>query len=159
MSDKHRLLPSWMTQKEKMKVKKKVNKEPLKKKEKRKTSRSVFYCMNEKELVEAALLFISESEDVMAVNPHKEEETSTSHVLTKPAMKTFIDSSSSETDLDISEVQTLPVHAGVPVNDGVPVHAGVEAQRREPDQHHSGFMDHEEEEEDDLQLVRDIFFS
>ncbi|XP_028307050.1 uncharacterized protein LOC114465912 isoform X2 [Gouania willdenowi] len=88
-----------------------------------------------------------------------EEETSTSHVLTKPAMKTFIDSSSSETDLDISEVQTLPVHAGVPVNDGVPVHAGVEAQRREPDQHHSGFMDHEEEEEDDLQLVRDIFFS
>ncbi|TMS06064.1 hypothetical protein E3U43_005314 [Larimichthys crocea] len=57
MSERHRALPPWMAKKEK----KAKGKEPLKSRRKPKTARAAFYCMNEKELVEAAASFLTSS--------------------------------------------------------------------------------------------------
>ncbi|XP_033181927.1 uncharacterized protein si:ch211-127m7.2 [Anabas testudineus] len=180
---RHRVLPSWMAKKQEK------EKESLTRRRKRKVARAVFYCMNEKELVEAAVSCLSNSgcEDVTVHTDHKvgnmagdaTVEHTSSNTNTKPVMEVLEEESSdchdalestyvSETDLDITEVETLPYSKS-------PQHQAPEGQRSEPVEDHSGVTDVEleaekteerpkmkgdsAEEEDALRLVREIFFS
>ncbi|XP_070764109.1 uncharacterized protein [Enoplosus armatus] len=188
MSGRHRALPSWMAKKEE-KVK---EKEPLKRRRKCKTARAAFYCMNEKELVEAAVSYLTSGacEDVAPLTHHKVEDKAvdasvkmrktpaSSKMIAKPV--TLEESSSdcgdaegttyvSETDLDITEVETVPFTKS-------PQSQGPEGQRPGPVQDHGGLMnvgleaekkeehsqmpaDAAEEDDDALRLVREIFFT
>ncbi|XP_049430304.1 uncharacterized protein si:ch211-127m7.2 isoform X2 [Epinephelus fuscoguttatus] len=177
MSDRHRALPSWMAKKEQ-----KVKKEPLKSLSKQKAARAVFYCMNEKELVEAAVSYLTtgaceDVEDKAAGTVVKmKENPAASKAIPKPV--TVVEESSdfgddldmtyvSETDLDITEVETLPYTTSPqtegpkgqrsgPVQDGCGlVNVGLEAEeKRERSQ-----MPTEAAEDDSLRLVREIFFT
>ncbi|GAA6228999.1 uncharacterized protein si:ch211-127m7.2 [Lates japonicus] len=189
MSERHRALPSWMAKKEE-KVKKK---EPLKSRRRQKVARAVFYCMNEKELVEAAVSYLTSGacEDVALLTDQKVEVTTgdttvkirekpaSSKTKAKPVTEALEEESSectddqemtyvSETDLDITEVETVPYTRSQQ-------HQGPESQGSGPAQDHSGPMNVEPEaekreersqmpadaaEEDDaLRLVREIFFT
>ncbi|KAG7217436.1 hypothetical protein INR49_021603 [Caranx melampygus] len=191
MSDKHRALPSWMTKKQEVK-----EKEPLKSRRKRKVARATFYCMNEKELVEAAVSFLTHGagEDVALLTDQKAEfwgkaEDTTVKIKEKPAsskakpkaVREAVEEEStdcseaqeetyiSETDLDVTEVETLPYTNSQRFQEP-------EAQRSGPVQDHSGAVisepaadkkeersqtitDAKEEEDDALRLVREIFFT
>ncbi|KAK5867527.1 hypothetical protein PBY51_012005 [Eleginops maclovinus] len=189
MAERHRALPTWMSKKEE-KVK---EKEPLKSKRKRKTARAVFYCMNEKELVEAAVSYLTNGACHNSAFPtdqkveDKEIDTTVkmrkSPAIIKTTVKPVIleeESSDSgealvsmyvsETDMDITDVETLPYtksqqhqgpegHRSGPVQDhSVPVNVELEAEEEEG---HSQVLAEavQEEEEDALRLVREIFFS
>ncbi|XP_049929111.1 uncharacterized protein si:ch211-127m7.2 isoform X2 [Epinephelus moara] len=177
MSDRHRALPSWMAKKDQ-----KVKKEPLKSLSKQKAARAVFYCMNEKELVEAAVSYLTtgaceDVEDKAAGTAVKmKENPAASKAIPKPV--TVVEESSdfgddldmtyvSETDLDITEVETLPYTTSPqtegpkgqrsgPVQDGRGlVNVGLEAEeKRERSQ-----MPTEAAEDDALRLVQEIFFT
>ncbi|XP_029290106.1 cell cycle regulator of non-homologous end joining [Cottoperca gobio] len=189
MSERHRALPPWMTKKQE----KGIKKEPLKSRRKRKTARDVFYCMNEKELVEAAVSYLTKSngacDDVALPTDQKvegkavdttvksRENPATSKTIAK--LGTLEEDSSdcgdapestdrvSETDLDMTEVETVPYTKS-------PQHHGPEGQRSGPVQDHGGLVNvglqteekqkhsqipAEEEEEDAFRLVREIFFT
>ncbi|XP_045893607.1 uncharacterized protein si:ch211-127m7.2 [Micropterus dolomieu] len=185
MSERHRALPSWMAKKKEQK-----EKEPLKRRGKRKTARAAFYCMNEKELVEAAVSYLTSGacEDVVLLTHQKakdkavdttvkmRENPASPEMIAKPVISeeessdcgdaqgtTYI----SETDLDITEVETVPYTKS-------PQHQRPEGQRSGPVQDHTGFMNNEmadkkeecsqtpadaAEEDDALRLVREIFFT
>ncbi|XP_035859217.1 uncharacterized protein si:ch211-127m7.2 isoform X1 [Sander lucioperca] len=187
MSERHRrALPPWMAKKEEN-----VKKEPLKSRRKQKTTRAAFYCMNEKELVEAAVSYLTNAAcaDVDLLTDQKVEDkavdnlvkirenTATSKAIAKPVTleeessdcgdaseKTYV----SETDLDITEVETLPYtkspqHQGPggqesgPVQDrGGLVNVGLEAEEKEE---HSQMPTEAAEEDDAMRLVREIFFT
>ncbi|KAM7396599.1 hypothetical protein PAMP_019632 [Pampus punctatissimus] len=189
MSEKHRVLPSWMSKKEKVK-----EKEPLKSRRKRKAARAAFYCMNEEELTEAAVLYLTNNgvcEDHVALLTDQQVEdktgdttvkmrrkTATSKTISKPVTEALKEESSdcgdaqesmyvSETDLDITEVQTVPYTE-------IPQHQGSQGQRSEPVQEHSSLvnvglqaekrethsqMPEDAVEDDALRLVREIFFT
>ncbi|XP_071357378.1 uncharacterized protein [Trachinotus anak] len=192
MSGRHRVLPSWMAKEEEVK-----EKEPLKSSRRRRVARAAFYCMNEKELLEAAASYLTSGacEDV-AVLPHQKvafqkkggdttvkirEKPASSKTKAKPVMEALEEESSdcsdaqemtyvSETDLDITEVETVPYTESQQ-------HRGLEAQRSGPVQNHSGVINveleaekreersqmpsdaGEEEDDDALRLVREIFFT
>ncbi|XP_022069404.2 cell cycle regulator of non-homologous end joining [Acanthochromis polyacanthus] len=172
MSEKRRALPVWMEKKQK-KVK-----EPLKSKRKRKTARSAFYCMNEEELLEAAVscLTSGDCEDAALRTDQQVEQKAVDTVKKKrkPAIShmtakrghlkeessdggddpdmTYV----SETDLDITEVEMVPYTTS-------PQHPGSTGQRSEPVQDHTD-LDAEKrkeqpQEDDALRLVREIFFT
>ncbi|KAM7414428.1 hypothetical protein PAMA_019311 [Pampus argenteus] len=186
MSEKHRVLPSWMSRQEKVK-----EKEPLKSRRKRKAARVAFYCMNEEELAEAAVSYLTNDgvcEDHVALltDQQVKEKTvmmmrkaaSSKMKMMKPATEALKEESSdcgdaqesmyvSETDLDITEVQTVPYTE-------IPQHQGSQGQRSEPVQDHSSLvnagqqtekrethlqMPEDAVEDDALRLVRDIFFT
>uniref|UniRef100_UPI0037E7FB8A uncharacterized protein n=1 Tax=Semicossyphus pulcher TaxID=241346 RepID=UPI0037E7FB8A len=172
MSERRRALPSWMAKKEG----KVTEKEPLKSTRKRKTARAVFYCMNEKELVEAAVSYLTNaaSEDVALLTDHKDEdkaEDSTREIREKPATsKTLTEALQedsfdcsdaqemtyvSETDVDITEVETVPYTRSSQ-------HQVPEGQRSGPEtkkEHSQKPANAAEEEDDALCLVRQIFFT
>ncbi|XP_059191976.1 uncharacterized protein si:ch211-127m7.2 [Centropristis striata] len=183
MSERHRALPPWMAKKEE----ETKEKQPLKSRRKPKTARAAFYCMNERELVEAAISYLTDRvcEDGALLTDQKAEEkaagttvkmrenAATSKMITKPASDALEESSGcgddpdltyvSETDLDITEVETVPYTKS-------PQHQASEGQRSQPVQNHGsnenvGLQDKEKEpaeaaEEDDaLRLVREIFFT
>ncbi|KAK5902384.1 hypothetical protein CesoFtcFv8_007641 [Champsocephalus esox] len=196
MAQRHRALPTWMSKKEE-KVK---ENEPLKSKRKRKTARAVFYCMNEQELVEAAVSYFTNGACDDGALPtdqkveDKEVDTTVKMRKSPAILKTtvkpvIIEESSdsgdaldstyvSETDMDITEVETLPYtkgeqHQGAegqrsgPVQDhSIPVNVELDTEEKEK---HSQVLaevaeedEEEEEDEDDddaLRLVRDIFFT
>lgn len=144
MSEKHRALPPWMVKKEE-KVKKK---EPVKSRRKRKIARAAFYCMNEKELLEAAVSYLTTCEDVTLLT---DQEKISKAVTSEETCHV------SETDLDVTEVETVPSTKSLQLQTA-------EGQRSGKVKHHGGLVnvgeDVEEEEEDDaLQLVREIFFT
>ncbi|AWP08584.1 putative modulator of retrovirus infection -like isoform 2 [Scophthalmus maximus] len=182
MSDRHRALPSWMSNEDKVKEKK----EPLPQRSKRTCARSVFYCMNEKELVEAAVSYLTDGacgDRVALRTGHKvvseKAEDITVKTRMKPASskteaKSVTEESSdcgdaqettyiSETDLDTTEVETV-AHAesrprrapegqmSGPVQDP----AKPEPEKREEPPQTSADV---AEEDDDLRLVREIFFT
>lgn len=188
MSDRHRALPSWMAKKEQ-----KVKKEPLKSLSKQKAARAVFYCMNEKELVEAAVSYLTTGacEGVSLLTDHKvedkaagtavkmKENPAASKAIPKPV--TVVEESSdfgddldmtyvSETDLDITEVETLPYTTSPqtegpqgqrsgPVQDGCGlVNVGLEAEEKK-ERSQMPTEATEAAEDDSLRLVREIFFT
>ncbi|XP_056273090.1 uncharacterized protein si:ch211-127m7.2 isoform X1 [Pseudoliparis swirei] len=192
MSERHRALPSWMAKKEE-KVK---EKEPLKRRSKRKAARAAFYCMNEKELVDAAVSYHT-NEDVALptglqvalflcfIHLQVEDQAAASTVNLRGNSATSKERAKlltleeepsdcedalemtyvSETDTDITEVQTVPyTHS--------PLHQGPEGQRSGPEQDRGGLVsigleaeekeEHSQlpaEEDDSLRLVRDFFFT
>ncbi|XP_040893329.1 uncharacterized protein si:ch211-127m7.2 [Toxotes jaculatrix] len=191
MSGRPRALPPWM-EKKKQEVKKK---EPLENnssmRRKRKAARAVFYCMNEKELVEAAVSFLTNGtcEDVALLTDQKVEAGDTtvkvrenpvsSKITAKPVIEALVEESSdcsdalemtyvSETDLDITEMETVPYTKSQQQQEP-------EGQRSGPVQDHSGLLNAEleaekrekhlqvpadaAEEDDALRLVREIFFT
>ncbi|TKS73357.1 hypothetical protein D9C73_007435 [Collichthys lucidus] len=180
MSERHRALPPWMAKKEE-KVK---GKEPLKSRRKAKTARAAFYCMNEKELVEAAVSFLTSSacEDAVLRTGQKVKDITVKMTENPCSSKTTVklvtleESSDccdapekthvSETDSDITEVETVPY-----INSSQ--QQGPEGQRSGPLQEHGDLMkaglDAEKkekhipvdatEEDDPLRLVREIFFT
>ncbi|XP_035859218.1 uncharacterized protein si:ch211-127m7.2 isoform X2 [Sander lucioperca] len=171
MSERHRrALPPWMAKKEEN-----VKKEPLKSRRKQKTTRAAFYCMNEKELVEAAVSYLTNAAcaDVDLLTDQKVEDKAIAKPVTleeessdcgDASEKTYV----SETDLDITEVETLPYtkspqHQGPggqesgPVQDrGGLVNVGLEAEEKEE---HSQMPTEAAEEDDAMRLVREIFFT
>lgn len=178
----HRELPSWMTKN------KGKEKEPLKSQRKRKAARAIFYCMNEKELVEAAVSFLTNGEDVAILADHKIADGpggTTVKIREKPASsktkaEAVEEESSdcrdaqemayvSETDYDITEMERVPYTKS-------PQYQRPEGQRSGPLQDHSGLRitdpeakkrqqhsqmpaDTTEEEDDALRLVQEIFFT
>ncbi|XP_069385050.1 uncharacterized protein [Paralichthys olivaceus] len=179
MSENHRTLPTWMS-----------NKDTVKEKSgsKSKVTRSVFYCMNEEELLEAAVSYLTSTACQGAALPldHKvgdkavdttvmiREKPASSKTKAKPAVEALEEESSdcpdaqevtyiSETDLDITEVETLPYTKG----------QGLRGQRSGPVQGPGGLLNPEldpdrpversqtpaDAEDDGLQLVREIFFT
>ncbi|XP_076589564.1 uncharacterized protein LOC143322322 [Chaetodon auriga] len=181
MSGRHRALPSWMAKKEE-KVK---EKEPLRSRRRRKTARAAFYCMNERELVEAAVSYLTNAacDDAAlpadrkvadrAVDPSVKMKEIPSKTTVKPVTEAFEEASSdcgdarettcvSETDVDMTEVEKVPGPRSLqPLGPG--------GQRSEPVQDHGGVMNvgleaekkqaHAAEEDDALRLVREIFFT
>ncbi|XP_038155882.1 cell cycle regulator of non-homologous end joining-like [Cyprinodon tularosa] len=186
MAEKQRELPSWMTKKEAKKVKENA---PMKSQRTRKAARAVFYCMNEAELVEAAVSFLTEGSSEDATTPlhqqagrkakspsAKEGHSGTAGMTSELVMLPLGEESSdccedlettyvSETDLDITEVETVPytrnsqhpepgeersgsTQGGCePMKDSVP--AENESEQQKP----------AEEEDDAFRLVREIFFT
>lgn len=189
MSERHRALPPWMSKKEE-KVK---EKEPLKTRRKRKAARAAFYCMNEKELVEAAVSYLANcarEDHVALLTDQKVEDktgdnivkmsvkTAASKSITKPVIEASEEESSdcgddqestyvSETDLDMTEVQTVPYteipqhqrsegqSSGLAQDHSSLVSAGLQAEKREA---HSQKPE-DAVEDDALRLVREIFFT
>ncbi|KAM9351832.1 uncharacterized protein ABDE67_006680 [Symphorus nematophorus] len=190
MSERHRALPAWMAKKE-QKVK---EKEPLKSRRKKKTARAAFYCMNEKELVEAAVSYLSNAacEDVVLKTDRKvehkaadtavemKEDAAASKTAVKPGTDALEEESTdcgdaeeemtyvSETDLDITEVETLPYtrsprrqdpegpRSGLARDHSGVMNVGLEAEKKEE---HSRMPADAAEEDDSLRLVREIFFT
>ncbi|CAK6968973.1 uncharacterized protein si:ch211-127m7.2 [Scomber scombrus] len=189
MSERHRALPSWMSKKQETEK----QKEPLKSRRKRNAARAVFYCMNEKELTEAAVSYLTNRacEDHVTLHTSQQVEdktgdttvkmrvkTAASKTIAEPVMEALEEESLdcvdaqemtyvSETDLDITEVQTVPYTE-------IPQHQGSEGQRSEPVQDHSGPVNaglqaekgetqaqtpEDAVEDDSLRLVREIFFT
>ncbi|XP_070828728.1 uncharacterized protein [Chaetodon trifascialis] len=181
MSERHRALPSWMAKKEE-KVK---EKESLKSRRRRKTARAAFYCMNERELVEAAVSYLTNAacEDAAlpadlkvadrAVDPSVKMKEIPSKATVKPVTEVLEEASSdcgdaqettyvSETDVDMTEVEKVPYTRS-------PQHQGPGGQRSEPVQDHGGVMnvglepekkqERAAEDDDALRLVREIFFT
>uniref|UniRef100_A0A087YJB1 Modulator of retrovirus infection homolog n=1 Tax=Poecilia formosa TaxID=48698 RepID=A0A087YJB1_POEFO len=155
--------------KKEVKVKEKT---PLKSLRKTRAPRATFYCMNEAELVEAAVSFLTQSsyEDASfplrqkvegKANPtsRKDVDPATSEIKSKPVTSPLEEESSdccddlemtyvSETDLDITNTQ----------------HPEPEGERSASAQGHCEpnnnlQADKETEEDDALQLVREIFFT
>ncbi|XP_024136547.1 cell cycle regulator of non-homologous end joining isoform X2 [Oryzias melastigma] len=172
MSEKQRTLPLWMANKE-MKVKKKT---PLKSQRKEKTTRALFYCMNEAELVEAAVQCLTSGSFEDGASPThqqiskkgnntREKVNKPSVSLTRLKRMTQISEEKdsdydpettcvSETDLDITEVETLPyTRRPEAPRSGTVRNTDVEAEGKEekPTDEH--------QEDEALQLVRDIFFT
>ncbi|KAM9854160.1 uncharacterized protein ACBR49_002782 [Aulostomus maculatus] len=184
MSDNRRDLPTWMS-----KTKQDVNeKEPLKNRRKRKAARLVFYCMNERELVEAAASVLTDGacEDVTLLYKHKvgakagdepvkrmtRRKTSCSGRITKPMTAAVEPEPSevltyvSESDLDVTEAATLPYTESSPDQ-------GCEGQRSIEDdsrplinaglhaekQDVPGDEAKDKDDDEALQLVREIFFT
>ncbi|XP_068459588.1 uncharacterized protein si:ch211-127m7.2 [Clinocottus analis] len=184
MSERHRALPSWMVKK----GEKGREKEQLKSRRKRKPARAAFYCLNEKELVEAAVSCLTNEarEDVaLPTDLQVEDEAAATTVDTRgnaasskkiAKLLTLEEESSdcgdalettyvSETDTDITEVETLPYTDNLQ-------HPGPEGQRSGPGRDRGGLVsigleaeekeEHSQspaEEDDALRLVRDIFFT
>ncbi|CAG5958126.1 uncharacterized protein ACNS7B_007200 [Menidia menidia] len=178
MSEKHRALPTWMQKKTK-------DKAPLKSQRKRKSARVAFYCMNEAELVEAAVSCLTHHGREDAVLPvhqqgaaeekakHttvKKEEPGRSKITAEPENleegddleTTYV----SETDSDITEMETLPYTERPGCEAGGPGAArdecglkdtDVDTERKKGQLHTSGGVS--TEEDDPLRLVREIFFS
>ncbi|KAK2917936.1 hypothetical protein Q8A73_004682 [Channa argus] len=155
MTERHRALPSWMSKKE--------EKKPLKNQRKRRIARAAFYCMNETELVEAAVSHLAAGacEDLNIRTDQKVEEKAgdaalkirkkppSSKTKAKPVADALEEECSdgddvlettnvSETDLDITEVETLPYTKS-------PQHEGPEDQRSGQVQDHSNLMNVEVE--------------
>ncbi|XP_061578025.1 uncharacterized protein si:ch211-127m7.2 isoform X1 [Cololabis saira] len=189
MSERHRALPSWMeTNKKEGEVKETPH---LRTQRKRKAARSAFYCMNEAELVEAAVSFLTNAGGEDAVLPTHRQDGNQINSTTKKKEKPAISQSKSkqlteileeessdccgddpdmtyvsETDLDITELETLPYTKS-------PQHTGPDGKRSGQAQNNRGLknVDVEAEggklptpadpaaEDDALQLVRDIFFT
>ncbi|XP_037307659.2 cell cycle regulator of non-homologous end joining [Pungitius pungitius] len=161
MTERHRALPSWMAKKE-GKVK---EKEPLRSARKRKAARAAFYCMNEKELVDAAFSCLTDAarEDVALPADRKVEDkaaATTVNTREDPAtakktakLLTLAEQSSDEGDaLDATCVSETDMEIS-------PGHLGPEGQRAGPGQDHGGSEAEEKEEDDALRLVREIFFA
>ncbi|XP_039989221.1 uncharacterized protein si:ch211-127m7.2 [Xiphias gladius] len=174
MSERHRALPPWMAEA------RAEEKEPLGSRRKRKAARAAFYCMNEKELVEAAVSYLTTGacQDVALLTDHKVEDEAggttvkkpaSSKTKAKPVTEALEEESSdcsdaqettyvSETDLDITEAETVPY--------------AEKQQRQGPEGQRSGPTELEAEkreecsqtlsdaaEDDALRLVREIFFT
>ncbi|KAM4572293.1 uncharacterized protein PAE49_007512 [Odontesthes bonariensis] len=180
MSEKQRALPVWMGKKN-VKVKEKA---PLKTQRKRKAARVAFYCMNEAELVEAAVSYLTSSAsgdgafpshqqaEEKAKDSTKNEDPVSSKMTARPENFEECDDLEttcvSETDLDVAEMETLPFtkspqHPGCePQRSGAardgcgPVNIDVKAETRKGQLHMSRGAT---EEDDALRLVREIFFT
>lgn len=143
------------------------------KRRKPKKPKSIFYCMNERELVETAVSLLTQaadSHDAVLLADHKVEDgfagkTRASTSRENPAMQeaAYV----SETDLDVSEMETLPYtkspthqEPGGQMSEpgrgqGARRNVGLEAGRKKQNSQEAA----EEEEEDAFQLVREIFFA
>ncbi|CAJ1056878.1 uncharacterized protein si:ch211-127m7.2 [Xyrichtys novacula] len=173
MTERHRALPPWMAKKEG----KGIEKERLNTR-KRRTARAVFYCMNERELVQAAVSYLSNLPAVDAVHVAEQEVQDkavdeSAKITEKPATakqlpevlqdelsdcgedqeSTYV----SETDMDITEVETVPYTRS-------PQYQGAVGQRSGPaqgktEEEHAQMPTDAAEEDDDLRLVREIFFA
>ncbi|KAM4618784.1 uncharacterized protein ACJ7VT_008086 [Polymixia lowei] len=183
MACMHRELPSWMAMKEEEKVKEKKSLNSRK----TRVVRTTFYCMNEKELVEAALSYLSDDTcgDAASLDQQVKKDKVMNIVRKKLAntkkmgestTETLEESSNSdgqertcvsETDLDIAEMETVPYTSS-------PQHQQTEGQVSRVARDHRGLVDagleaekileHSQtpaaaNEDDAFQLVRDIFFT
>ncbi|XP_074534284.1 uncharacterized protein LOC141796881 isoform X2 [Halichoeres trimaculatus] len=175
MSGKHRALPPWMANKEG----KVTERGPLKSRRKPKNARAVFYCMNEKELVQTAVSFLTNNaapRDVTLLIDHEtcsqiqgkagdasrkiEENPPPSKKLSEAVQAKPSDCSEahemtyvSETDIDITEVETLPYTRS-------PQHQGLEGQGSgQTEEEHAQMPTHATEEDDGLRILREIFFT
>ncbi|XP_007545702.1 modulator of retrovirus infection homolog [Poecilia latipinna] len=184
MAEKQRALPSWMAKKE-VKVKEKT---PLKSLRKTRAPRATFYCMNEAELVEAAVSFLTQSsyEDASfplrqkvegKANPtsRKDVDPATSEIKSKPVTSPLEEESSdccddlemtyvSETDLDITEVETVPYCRNTQHPEPEGERSASAQGHCEPNNNLQADKESEQlstaaEEDDALQLVREIFFT
>uniref|UniRef100_A0A3Q3IWV8 Uncharacterized protein n=1 Tax=Monopterus albus TaxID=43700 RepID=A0A3Q3IWV8_MONAL len=123
-------LPSWMTKN------KGKEKEPLK----RAWVLAIFYCMNEKELVEAAVSFLTNGEDVAILADHK-----VALFCSLPYTKS-------------PQYQRPEGQRSGPLQD----HSGLvitEPEAKKRQQHSQMPADTTEEEDDALRLVQEIFFT
>ncbi|XP_072241782.1 uncharacterized protein [Leuresthes tenuis] len=181
MSEKHRALPAWMGKK-KVNVKEKA---PLKSQRKRKATRVAFYCMDESELVEAAVSYLTngacgdaalpkhqQAEEKAKDSTKKNKDPVSSKMTARP--ENFEECGDlettcvSETDLDVTEMETQPFTKS-------PQHPGCERQRSGAARDGCGSVDIDvnaerkkgqlhmspgaAEEDDALRLVREIFFT
>ncbi|KAK7891473.1 hypothetical protein WMY93_023436 [Mugilogobius chulae] len=178
MSEKHRSLPSWMSKKGK---KDENVKEPLKSKRKSKVARTVFYCMNEQELVKTAVSYLisssGEREDLL--DKHKDGLKLTAQTQKQrgipdskssalnPAEDASVESSDSgeaqdrtyvsESDVDITEVETVPYPLCTEGNKEQVCKE--EKQKVNNDRLSQAAAKDDKKEDDAFQLVREIFFS
>lgn len=165
MSGRNRELPQWMSKKEK--EKEKVT-EPLKSKRKPKAARSVFYCMNEKELVEAAVSYLTSCARGALQNEHKSwsrpaEEKRTLDPVMEASCGELSDRAEaqdhsyvSESDVDLTEVETLPYAANKETGDDNERKA---EERWDVNKDAVAQTPVKAQEDDALQLVRQIFFT
>ncbi|KAJ0069701.1 hypothetical protein NL108_012325 [Boleophthalmus pectinirostris] len=169
MSEKHRALPPWMSKKDKDKDK---VKEPLKSKRKPKVARSVFYCMNEKELVEAAVSYLltSRTQTDPKTTAQTEQDRGDPGSKQDPAAEVSLESSDSgddqdrtyvsESDMDITEAETLPYPMSTEGNKGREVQdCKEEGQNVNKDGVSQAATKDDKKEDDAFQLVREIFFT
>ncbi|XP_062318309.1 uncharacterized protein LOC134021460 isoform X2 [Osmerus eperlanus] len=190
MTEKPRQLPSWMAVEEKVKVKSEEHcreQSTTRKRTKKKLAgRTVYYCMNEKELVEAAIAYLGNN---ATGEKQAQQVTVPSHVKTKDSftkdkrmvfdLQVVMESSdsevqertrASETDIDIVEEKTLP-YPSTSLPEELP---GTGGQSKGPGEDYRSLVDPRLEREkpeghslalstaaddDGLQLVRDIFFT
>ncbi|XP_077566167.1 uncharacterized protein LOC144181498 [Stigmatopora nigra] len=108
MSERRRILPTWMSKKDKAKGKPTLKTT----KKQKKTARSVFYCMNEKELLEAAAAYLgteadqqvqSKMESTVGKRTTSPNQTGNPVTLEKPCENINI----SKTDLNVAEMATV----------------------------------------------------
>ncbi|KAJ0029227.1 hypothetical protein NQD34_004224 [Periophthalmus magnuspinnatus] len=176
MSEKHRALPSWMSKKDKDTDK---VKEPLKSKRKPKVARSVFYCMNEQELVDASVSYLtslareglqSQHKTDPKTTPQTEQERRDPGFRCYPAAEASVESSDSgddqdrtyvsESDVDITEVETVPYPVSTAGNEEREVQdCKEEGQRVNKDGVSQPATKVDEKEDDAFKLVREIFFT
>lgn len=176
MTERHRALPSWMSKKEKEKVK-----EPLKSKRKPKTARSVFYCMNEKELVEAAVTYLTSARGDLQTEHQTGAKSAELSVEArrnpgttfKPTTEALVEESSdsdaqdttyvSESDLDITEAETLLyVSTENTQTDRDKVKEVQDKTEERQNENKDGgleIQDNAKEEDDAFLLVKEIFFT
>nr|XP_040017887.1 cell cycle regulator of non-homologous end joining [Gasterosteus aculeatus aculeatus] len=144
--------------------------EPLKSARKRKTARAAFYCMNEKELVEAALSRLTDAarEDVALPADRKVEDKAAATTVNTgedpaTAEKTAELLTSAEQSSDGGDAldTTCVSETDVEIS---PRHLGPEGQRAGPARDHGGLVNiglkaEGKEKDDALRLVREIFFT
>ncbi|XP_053741789.1 cell cycle regulator of non-homologous end joining-like [Synchiropus splendidus] len=178
MAEKSRTLPSWMSKRDG----KRKTTDTLKSFHTPKTLRSVFYCMNEKELTEAAASCLAADPEVELITTHKAVEEPEGPELKKsrtdsPASnttkKTVVEEFSSEedthvseSDLDVSELQTVPYSESSERRGAAEGRTSVQEHdslKGDGQQSETADLDkktkEEAEEDDELRLVREIFFS
>ncbi|RVE71948.1 hypothetical protein OJAV_G00056820 [Oryzias javanicus] len=176
MSEKQRTLPLWMSNKE-MKVKKKT---PLKSQRKEKTTRVLFYCMNEAELVEAAVQCLTSGSFEDSTSPTHQQISkkgkNAQEKVNKPSIsRTKLKRMTQIPEEKVSDCRddletTCVSETDSDTTEVLPCTRSPEAQRS----HHKNCTvrntdvdaearkektTHEHQEDEALQLVRDIFFT
>ncbi|XP_070687264.1 cell cycle regulator of non-homologous end joining [Pempheris klunzingeri] len=185
-----RALPSWMQRKERTAS----EKEPLRScRRNRKTAKAAVYCMNEKELVEAAVSYLTNSasqhaallpdqkveDEAVDTTVKMREDPAASKTTAKRLTEALEEEPSdcsdaqettyvSETDLDITEVGTVP-YTKSPQQQGPEAQGSGPARDRgslgnveleaEMKEEHSQTPADAAKEDDAFQLVREIFFT
>ncbi|XP_061896612.1 uncharacterized protein si:ch211-127m7.2 [Entelurus aequoreus] len=174
MSDKRRALPPWMS-KEDVGLKEKQPRKTTKKE----AARAILYCMNEKEMVEAAVACLGHQNVVLRSGQQieskmedaagkKYRKMTSSLKRVKPATEAIEEACEnvsyvSETDLDISEMDTLPYATDNQEQkadcEDLVSPAAVACLRKNGLQTEKEHLTNNHDKDDAMRLVREIFFS
>ncbi|XP_049579882.1 uncharacterized protein si:ch211-127m7.2 [Syngnathus scovelli] len=162
MLERRRALPLWMSKKDN----RGKDKQSLKTTRKKKAARAVHYCMNEKELLEAAIAYLGDqhitSLSDQQVQSKLKDAAGKSDSPTKktgklvsleegkpPCQETCV----SETDLDVAEMETIPYTRSTHEEEE---EEDTKQQTEKTERQH---LTENQGSDDDMRLVREIFFT